>query len=231
MSKEKPEAADRPPGQIHPPESSEKRLRDANEQLTLATLRAQEQADESAVRYRDLVEGLDAVVWEADPDPWRYTFVSHQAQGMFGHPAERWLQEPNFWIELIHPKDRQRTVNACKAGVTQAGFRIEYRAHALDGRVFWVALVAQVRKQDDRPTRVRGLLLDITESKAQAERLRQVIRDLEASQASLKEKVEELEKFQDLTIGRELKMIQLEKELAHLQRELAKLQSDRRENP
>jgi hypothetical protein len=92
-------------------------------------------------------------------------------------------------------------------------------------------LVAQVRKQDDRPTRVRGLLLDITESKAQAERLRQVIRDLEASQASLKEKVEELEKFQDLTIGRELKMIQLEKELAHLQRELAKLQSDRRENP
>ncbi len=201
MSKEKPEAADRSPDQTHGPESLEKRLRDANEQLTLATLRAHEQAEESALRYRDLVEGLDAVVWEADADPWRYTFISQQAQGMFGHPAERWLQEPNFWIELIHPEDRQHTVNACKAGVTQAAFRI--------------------------PARVYGFLLDITAPKTQSERLRQLIPDLEASEANLKEKVWELEKFQELTVGRELRMIQLEKEVVRLQRELGKLQSER----
>jgi PAS domain S-box-containing protein len=227
MSKEKPEAADRSPDQTHGPESLEKRLRDANEQLTLATLRAHEQAEESALRYRDLVEGLDAVVWEAEADPWRYTFISQQAQGMFGHPAERWLQEPNFWIELIHPEDRQHTVNACKAGVTQAAFRIEYRAHSLDGRVFWVALVARVRRQDNRPARVYGFLLDITAPKTQSERLRQLIPDLEASEANLKEKVGELEKFQELTVGRELRMIQLEKEVVRLQRELGKLQSER----
>jgi two-component system, NarL family, sensor histidine kinase UhpB len=32
----------------------------------------------SEERYRTLVEGLDAIVWEADPDRKRFTFVSHR---------------------------------------------------------------------------------------------------------------------------------------------------------
>ena len=82
------------------------RLRAANEQLTLATLRAHEQADESAGRYRDLVEGLDAIVWEANAEPWQFTFLSQRAQTMFGYPLERWLAEPNFLRALIHADDR-----------------------------------------------------------------------------------------------------------------------------
>lgn len=56
MSSEKqPEDAGRPA-------VTDDRMREANEQLTLATLRTQEQLDESEHRYRDLVEGLDAIV-------------------------------------------------------------------------------------------------------------------------------------------------------------------------
>jgi PAS domain S-box-containing protein len=54
----------------------------------------------------------------------------------------------------------------------------------------------------------------------------QVLRDLEESKAELQEKILDLEKFEEVVVGRELKMIALEKELEHLQRELEKVRSE-----
>src|SRR6185312_1806849 len=51
----------------------------------------------------------------------------------------------------------------------------------------------------------------------------QVVRDLEQSKAELTEKILDLEKFEEVVVGRELKMIALEKELDNLKRELDKV--------
>ncbi len=141
------------------------RLRDVNEQLTLATIRTQEQLDESVESYRDLVEGLDAIVWEADADPWRFTFVSQRAKAMLGYPVERWLTEPDFWTDLMHSEDRAFAVGQCKAaGANQRDFRVEYRVIAADGRIVWLAMIARIRLKEHRPVRFRGLLVDVGES-------------------------------------------------------------------
>jgi len=50
-----------------------------------------------------------------------------------------------------------------------------------------------------------------------------VLHDLEDSKAELQEKILDLEKFEDVVVGRELKMIALEKEVEMLQREVATL--------
>src|SRR2546421_8646717 len=50
-----------------------------------------------------------------------------------------------------------------------------------------------------------------------------VVRDLEASKAELQEKILDLEKFEEVVVGRELKMIALEKEIENLKRELEKV--------
>jgi PAS domain S-box-containing protein len=50
----------------------------------------------------------------------------------------------------------------------------------------------------------------------------QVVRDLQESQSELQEKILDLEKFEEVVVGRELKMIALEKEVENLRRELAK---------
>src|SRR5262249_20397559 len=47
-----------------------------------------------------------------------------------------------------------------------------------------------------------------------------VVRDLEGSKAELQEKILDLEKFEEVVVGRELKMIALEKEVEQLQREV-----------
>src|ERR687887_461525 len=54
-----------------------------------------------------------------------------------------------------------------------------------------------------------------------------VVRDLEESKTELQEKILDLEKFEEVVVGRELKMIALEKQLEQLQGENEKLKRER----
>jgi len=54
-----------------------------------------------------------------------------------------------------------------------------------------------------------------------------VVRDLQQSKAELQEKILDLEKFEEVVVGRELKMIALEKELETLRQELEKVKAER----
>jgi PAS domain S-box-containing protein len=53
------------------------------------------------------------------------------------------------------------------------------------------------------------------------------MRDLQESKTALQEKILDLEKFEEVVVGRELKMIALEKELQSLRQELERLRGDR----
>ncbi len=53
-----------------------------------------------------------------------------------------------------------------------------------------------------------------------------VVRDLEGSKAELQEKILDLEKFEEVVVGRELKMIALEKEVEKLQQEINQLRAE-----
>jgi len=55
-----------------------------------------------------------------------------------------------------------------------------------------------------------------------------VVRDLQQSKAELQEKILDLEKFEEVVVGRELKMIALEKELDTLHQELGKARANNR---
>src|ERR687887_31977 len=55
-----------------------------------------------------------------------------------------------------------------------------------------------------------------------------VVRDLRASQAELQEKILDLEKFEEVVVGRELKMIALEKEVEALRQQVERLKAERR---
>jgi PAS domain S-box-containing protein len=56
----------------------------------------------------------------------------------------------------------------------------------------------------------------------------EVVADLEKSKAELQEKILDLEKFEEVVVGRELKMIALEKDLDNKQREIERLMAERR---
>jgi predicted nucleic acid-binding Zn-ribbon protein len=53
------------------------------------------------------------------------------------------------------------------------------------------------------------------------------VRNYQASENTLREKLDELERFEEAVVGRELKMIELEKEIERLKRELETLRATR----
>jgi PAS domain S-box-containing protein len=125
---------------------------------TLSHLSASEQ------RYRDLVENLDAVVWEADPERRRFTFVSRRAEGLLGYPVARWLEGADFWARLLHPDGREQTLARCLEAVAAGrDHTLEYRAVAADGRVLWLQdTVSVCSDEGGRVCRLRGVLVDLT---------------------------------------------------------------------
>ena len=125
----------------------------------------------SEQRFRELVQDLDAIVWEADPATFQFTFVSRRAEKILGYPVERWLTEADFWAKHIHEEDRKRSVAYCRK-VTEEGrdHEFEYRAVAADGRSVWLRDTVRVLRDEHGAVRqLRGLMVDISERR-QAER-------------------------------------------------------------
>jgi PAS domain S-box-containing protein len=77
-----------------------------------------------------------------------------------------------------------------------------------------------LRDTDGKVIGAIGVLRDMREYE-------EVVRDLERSKTDLQEKILDLEKFEEVVVGRELKMIALEKELENLQRDNDKLKAAR----
>ena len=71
------------------PQELLQQIREANEKLIDSAIRAQEAHQAADLRFRDLVDGLNAIVWETDTDTGRFTFVSQQAEIILGYPARR----------------------------------------------------------------------------------------------------------------------------------------------
>ncbi len=129
---------------------------------------ARADAEAARLRLRDLVNGVGATIWEADPDTLRFTFVSQQAEAMLGFPVEQWLAGPDFWANVIHPQDRAQALAQRRQAMAAAGNdAFEYRVVAADGRVLWLRDIVCVasngaRKAGAGPSQLRGLLLDVT---------------------------------------------------------------------
>ncbi|MCS6865621.1 MAG: PAS domain S-box protein [Gemmataceae bacterium] len=124
-------------------------------------------------RYEQLVATVDGIVWEADAQTFQFTFVSQQAERLLGYPVEQWLHEPDFWVNHLHPEDRQAAIEFCTAA-TQAcqNHDFEYRMVAQDGRVVWLRDIVTLVVENGKPVTLRGIMVDVTQHKKAEEALR-----------------------------------------------------------
>jgi PAS domain S-box-containing protein len=133
------------------------------------TARAKTRTDQASADCAALLDGIDAIVWEGDPQTLRFLFVSPQAERVLGHPAEAWLA-PGFWLEHLHPDDRDWAPEFCKKA-SEAGeaHALEYRMLAADGRIVWLRDVVAVEVENGKPVRARGVMVDVTERRVAEE--------------------------------------------------------------
>ncbi|MGH2539830.1 MAG: PAS domain-containing protein, partial [Actinomycetota bacterium] len=133
--------------------------------LTVAKA-AESELRRSEQRYRALVEHVPAVVYEMGPDDDRRTlFVSPRVEEILGYPPQEWLEQPDIWIELLHPDDRETELAAHdRHNETGEPWRREYRLIANDGRHVWIRDQAEL-VSDDTGRRWLGVMVDITAQK------------------------------------------------------------------
>ncbi len=127
---------------------------------------ADEELRRQREQYRTLVESTSAILWEANPETFEFTYVSPEAETLLGYPVERWTREPGFWVEHIHPDDRDwAPLYRAQATAELRQHTFDYRMIASDGVTMWLRDVVSVISDGDRPTRLVGVMVDITATK------------------------------------------------------------------
>jgi PAS domain S-box-containing protein len=119
---------------------------------------------------------------------------------IFGRSADE-ATSREIWNQGVHPDDFEiieQVAQETIKGLHQ--YNIEFRIVRPNGMLRYCQTVAKIQKDEkEKPLRLIGVTWDITERTI--------------SEEDLKNKIEELELFTKLTIGRELKMIELKKEI------------------
>ncbi|HVV71140.1 MAG TPA: PAS domain S-box protein, partial [Verrucomicrobiae bacterium] len=148
--------------------------------------------------YHQLVDMVEGIVWEADPQDLTITFVNGYAERLLGFPLEGWSR-PGFWQNRIFVQDRERVLDALnRAQVDRKELRIDYRVVRADRNLVWLHDCIRSIEQDGR-SKLLGVAIDITERRMAEEQLREAHSSLEQSVAErtteLRHTVADLEGF------------------------------------
>jgi PAS domain S-box-containing protein len=126
-------------------------------------------------RFRALVEHIPAITYtEAlDASPENF-YISPQVRDILGYDPEEWRWTDNFWIDHVHPDDREWVeAEDRRTNTAQEPCEMEYRIIAKDGRVVWVRDEATlINDQHGIPMFWQGFMLDITDRREALEKLR-----------------------------------------------------------
>jgi diguanylate cyclase (GGDEF)-like protein/PAS domain S-box-containing protein len=118
-------------------------------------------------RFLRLLETIDGVIWEAERGVGN-TFLSAQVERLFGYTVTEWRADPNFWRAHVHPDDRAAALAIDDAAYNaQHSFEYDmhYRLIAKSGRTVWVHDLCRVMVETGQPTRMIGLMIDVSRQK------------------------------------------------------------------
>jgi hypothetical protein len=130
-------------------------------------------------RWRALVEQIPVVTYLARFDETcTVLYISPQSEAMLGYPPERWIDQPRFWVDHVHPADRDRVQAEASARFREKrGFTCEWRIRAADGEYVWIDEQSTILMgEDGEPAFLQGVMVDVTDRKRHEEELREAQR-------------------------------------------------------
>jgi PAS domain S-box-containing protein len=123
-------------------------------------------------RFRDLIEWLPVVVYEAEPgSDGAWLYVSPHLEEMLGYTAKEMIADTSLWAQRLHPDDRSDVFDLELAEAEMARDRnittvSEYRMLHRDGHVVWIRDEARLVPVEGATPYWRGVLIDITEARS-----------------------------------------------------------------
>lgn len=83
---------------------------------------------ESESRFKALFNSVNDIVWVSSADGSKFNYLNPVAETVFGKPLDELYADPGFWIEMVHPEDKElaeaTAVRLRKEGRAQGEYRI-----------------------------------------------------------------------------------------------------------
>ncbi|HAG95796.1 MAG TPA: hypothetical protein DCL78_16875, partial [Gammaproteobacteria bacterium] len=119
---------------------------------------------DSKERYQSIINSIDCVVWEAELNPPKVSFISGQVKHVLGYSSEQLKQELVYWRRHIHPDHHEQVLEAFRYA-TQEGSDtyIEFKVRHGDGDWVWVKALVSVVIEGLSVVGLRGVVVDINE--------------------------------------------------------------------
>ncbi|HNG77647.1 MAG TPA: PAS domain S-box protein, partial [Candidatus Obscuribacter sp.] len=126
--------------------------------------------------FQDLINSVEAIIWEADFKSSAITYVSNYVVELLGYPLDKWLQDPDLFASIVHPDDLQLIARA-KGSVTALNnrYQVTYRVVKSSGEIVWLSDRVQVVFEASEPKLLRGISTDVSERRRVEEALALVV--------------------------------------------------------
>jgi PAS domain S-box-containing protein len=206
-------------GEVIPTTLNASALRDPEQGVigVIGILRDMRELDKARAYAESLIKNAPDPVFVSDLEG-KILQANDAASELLGfRPAELVEQSLSRFISA----EEAREFTAALREVVERGVTRNARLNprSASGEVIPTTLNASaLRDQDGNVIGAIGILRDMRE-------YLKVVRDLEESKAELQDKILDLEKFEEVVVGRELKMIALEKESEKLRKENAQIKA------
>jgi PAS domain S-box-containing protein len=151
--------------------------------------RAEAEARTSYERIEHLVSSSSTVIYSCKVGGnWACTFITKNVEKAWGYKASEFL-EPDFWVEHLHPDDRDRILSDLGELLRNGSHEHEYRFLLADGTYHWISDQDRLIYDDHgEPLECVGSCTDITERKRSEDELREKTEELKTEQEMLREK-------------------------------------------
>jgi PAS domain S-box-containing protein len=134
--------------------------------------KAQEEIEKSEKKFREMANLLPQTIWEADING-KITFTNNNGFKYLGYTQEDFDKGINM-LNLIIPEDRVRAIkNITQRYSNERSLGEEYTALRKDGTTYPVQIFTSPIFENDKPVGIRGISIDITESKKAQQELKE----------------------------------------------------------
>jgi two-component system cell cycle sensor histidine kinase/response regulator CckA len=131
-------------------------------------------AQDAQRRLEYVLSATSAVTYAASASAGREaTFISGNVKRVTGHDAAAFLETPTFWLDQVHPDDREIIETSRRELVANGTCTFRHRFQHADGHYLWLQGASRlVRDEHGQPTETIGYWIDVTEQIHAEETLR-----------------------------------------------------------